>query len=152
MVAVFSGKSVDRAPVEQYLREVNIPSAVAGTKQEAQRMGGLRRNYLSGLADCRQKMWYLATEILGKGAAVPYERCVKASTARAPEPSQPEAKRERVAGLLGRAGFALPDRDGLLQSVDAWRRERTVSLGSVRASGAAVIAYFDQLSAMHLLP
>jgi hypothetical protein len=68
-------------------------------------------------------------EILGKGAAVQYERCVKASTARAPEPSQPEAKRESVAELLGRAGFALRGRDGLLQAVDAWRRERDCSHG-----------------------
>ena len=147
-----SSKGVDRAAVEQYLREVDIPTAIAGTKREAQRMGGLRASYLAGLADCLQTMWDLAMEMLGKGASVPYERCVEASTARAPEPSQPEAKRERVSELLGRAGFASSDRDGLLQAVDAWRRERTVPMGSVRAMGAAVIAYFDQLSAVHLLP
>ena len=147
-----SGKTVDREAIERYLREVDIPSAIAGTQQEAQRLGGLRGRYLTGLADCLQTMWDLAMEMLGKGPAVPYERCVEASTARAPEPSQPEAKRERVAELLGRAGFASGDRDGLLQAVDEWRRERTVPMGSVRAMGAAVIACFDQLSVAHLLP
>jgi len=147
-----SGKTVDRAVVEQYLREVDLPGAIAGAKQQAQSMGGLRGKYLLGLAECLETMWDLAMEMVGKGPAVPYERCVKASTARDPEPSQPEAKCERVAELLSRAGYASADRDRLLQAVDAWRRERTVPMGPVRAMGAAVIAYFDQLSAAHLLP
>jgi len=147
-----SGKTIDRAAVEEYLKQVDIPSAIAGTRQEANAMGGLRGQYLAGLALCLDTMWDLAMEMLGKGPAVPYERCVEASTARAPEPSQPEAKRERVAELLGRAGHASADRDGLLAAVDAWRRERTVPMGSVKAMGAAVIAYFDQLSVEHLLP
>ena len=39
-----------------------------------------------------------------------------------------------------------------MQAVDAWRRERTVPMGSVRGMGAAVIAQFDNLSAANLLP
>jgi hypothetical protein len=147
-----SGKTVDREAVEQYLRDLDIPGAIAATKQEALALGSLRGHYLAGLADCLQTMWDLAMEMLGKGPAVAYERCVEASTARAPEASRPEAKRERVAELLGRTGFASADREGLLQAVDGWRRERTVPMGSVRAMGAAVIAYFDQLSTAHLLP
>jgi hypothetical protein len=57
-----------------------------------------------------------------------------------------------VAELLGRAGYASADRDGLPAAVDAWRRERTVPMSSVKAMGAAVIAYFDQLCVEHLLP
>ena len=147
-----SGKHVDRAAVEKYLKQVDIPNAIAGTKSEAQVIGGLRGQYLGGLALCLETMWDLAMEMLGKGPAVPYERCVEASTGRTPEPSQPEAKRARVAELLGRAGYASADRDGLLAALDAWRRERTVPMGSVRAMGAAVIAYFDQLCVAHLLP
>src|SRR5664279_29020 len=97
-------------------------------------------------------MWDLAMEMMGKGPAVSYERCVEASTARAPEPSQPEAKRERVAELLDRGGYASADRDGLLAAVDGWRRERTVPIGSVKAMGAAVIAQFEALSATNLAP
>jgi len=147
-----SGKSIDRPAVEEYLKQVDIPSSIAGTKREAKAMGGLRGQYLSGLAICLDTMWDLAMEMMGKGPAVSYERCVEASTARAPEPSQPEAKRERVAELLDRGGYASADRDGLLAAVDGWRRERTVPMGSVKAMGAAVIAYFDQLSVEHLLP
>jgi hypothetical protein len=147
-----SRKSVDRAVVEQYLREVDIPGAIAGMKGQAQSLGGLRGRYLASLADCLTVMWGLAMETSGMGPAVPYERCVVASTARAPEPSQPDGKRDRVAELLGRAGYASSDRDRLLLAVDAWRRERTVPMGSVKAMGAAVIAYFDRLSAAHLLP
>jgi hypothetical protein len=147
-----SGKTVDRAAIEEYLNQVDIPGAIAGTKSEAQAIGGLRGQYLTGLALSLDVMWDLAMEMMGKGAAVPYERCVEASTGRAPEPSQPDAKRTRVAELLGRAGYASADRDGLLAAVDAWRRERTVPMGSVKAMGAAVIAYFDQLCVEHLLP
>jgi hypothetical protein len=147
-----SGKKIDRAAVEAYLQQVDIPSAIAGTQGEAQAMGGPRGQYLAGLGLSLQVMWDLAMEMLGEGPAVPYRRCVEASTGRAPEPSQPEAKRTRVAELLGRAGYASTDREGLLAAVDAWRRERTVPMGSVKAMGAAVIAYFDQLSVEHLLP
>ena len=107
----------------------------------------LRGQYLVGLANCLEIMWDLAMEILGKGPAVPYARCVEASTGRAPEPSKPEAKRERVAELLNRAGYSTSDNGGLLGAVDAWRRERIAPMGSVKALGAAVIAYFDNLSA-----
>jgi hypothetical protein len=147
-----SGKSVDREAAEQYLREVDLPKAIAGVSEEAARVGGLRKPYLTGLAVCLETMWDLAIEVLGKGAPVPYVRCVEAATGKPPEPSKPEAKRKRVAELLGRAGYLSPNGSGLLPAVDAWRRDRVTPLASVRALGAAVIAHFDNLSAKNLLP
>jgi hypothetical protein len=144
-----SGKNVDKEAVEEYLRQVNLPEAIAGLRQEAEKMGGLRQAYLTGMAVSLETMWDLAMEVLGKGDPVPYARCVEAATAKPPEPSQPEKKRERVAELLGRAGYAS---SSVLDAVDAWRRERVVPMASVRALGAAVIAHFDNLSAKHLLP
>ena len=144
------GKTVDREAVDKYLREVNIPDAVAGVRKEADKVGGLRGRYLLNLADCIETMWDLAMEILGKGPAVPYARSVEASTGKAPEPSKPEAKRERVAELLGKAGYDTSK--GVLDAVDAWRRERNSPMGSVKAMGAAVIAQFDNLSAANLMP
>ena len=91
-------------------------------------------------------------EILGKGDPVPYVRCVESVTNRPPEPSQPQARRERVAELLGRAGYSSSGADGVLGAVDAWRRDRVVPMASVRAFGAAVIAQLDHLSAVNLLP
>ncbi len=145
------GKTIDRDAMEKYLRDVNIPAAIAGVRQQADALHGLRGHYLAGLAECLEVMWDLAMEILGKGPAVPYARCVEASTGKAPEPSKPEAKRERVAELLGRAGYSSGN-GGLLGAVDSWRRERTTPMASVRALGAAVIAYFDNLSAANLVP
>ncbi len=145
------GKTVDRAAVEAYLKEVDLPAAIAGIRKEAGAVGGLRGKYLVGLADCLQTMWDLAMEILGNGAKVPYERSVESSTGRPPEPSKPEAKRERVAELLNRAGYPA-NNGGLLGAVDSWRRERVTPMGSVKALGAAVIAYFDNLSAANLMP
>ena len=91
-------------------------------------------------------------EILGKGDPVPYERSVKASTGQAPQPSQPEAKRKRVEELLGRAGYSPSGSGGILGAVDAWRHDRVVPMASVRALSAAVIALFDRLSEVNLLP
>ncbi len=145
------GKSIDREAVEAYLREVDLPKAMDGMCSEAEKIGGLRGQYLAGLTFCLRTMWELAMEILGKGTPVPYERSVQASTGHLPEPSRPEAKRDRVAELLGKAGYSTAN-GGLLGAVDAWRRERTVPMASVKALGAAVIAYFDNLSAAHLLP
>jgi hypothetical protein len=147
-----ASKSVDREAVDEYLRAVDLPQAITGVRQEAEKMPPLRQSYLTGMADCFETMGDLAMEVLGKGDAVPYARAVEASTARLPEPSQPQKKRERVAELLGRAGYATANTGGLLEAVDAWRRERVSPMASVRALGAAVIAHFDNLSAKNLLP
>jgi hypothetical protein len=142
----------NREAVEEYLRAVDLPQAIAGVRSEAAKMGGLREPYLTGMAVSLETMLDLAMEVLGKGDPVPYARAVEASTAKPPEPSNPEKKRERVAELLGRAGHASSNAAGLLEAVDAWRRERVSPMASVRALGAAVIAHFDNLSAKNLLP
>lgn len=145
-----SAKAIDRESIDTYLRDVNLPRAIAGLRDEAAHCAALRRAYLSGLALCLEVMWDLATEVLDKGDPVPYSRCVEASTGRPPEPSHPEAKRERVAELLGRAGYT--QNDGILPAVDAWRRDRVTPMASVQSLGAAVIARFDALSAKNLVP
>jgi hypothetical protein len=147
-----AAKGLERGAVEEYLRAVDLPAAIAGVRTEAAKIGGMRASYLSGLALCMEAMWDLAMEVLGKGPAVPYERSVEASTGRRPEPSKPEQKRLRVAELLGRAGYSATNEGGLLAAVDAWRKERVIPMASVRGLGAAVIAHFDQLSAKNLVP
>jgi hypothetical protein len=144
-----SAKAPDVAAIDAYLAQVDIPAAIAGMKIAAEGFGSLRGEYLAGLAECFEAMWDLALEILGKGPAVPYERCVRASCGQAPEPSDPLRKRERVAELLG--GGAT-NRDALLAAVDAWRKQQRVSMASVRLLGAAVIGHFDALTARHVLP
>jgi len=146
------GKNIDRAAVEAYLKEVDLPAAIAGLKSEALKIGGLRGKYLAGLTVSIQVMLDLVMEILGSGPAVPYVNCVKASTGKAPEPSQPQAKRERVAELLARAGYKSTDGASLLAAVDAWRAARVTPMASVRTLSAAVIAYFDRLSEKNLTP
>ncbi|HTX76029.1 MAG TPA: hypothetical protein VMD29_07485 [Terracidiphilus sp.] len=147
-----SGKEIDREALDNYLRAVDLPEAIAGVRKEAASIGGLRGAYLNGLVLCLETMWDLAMEVAGRGDPVPYARAVEASTGKPPEPSQPQAKRERVAELLGRAGYASHDGDSLLAAVDAWRNDRISPMASVRALGAAVIAHFDNLSARNLVP
>jgi len=151
-----SSKNVDRQAVEEYLREVKLPAAIAGVSEEAGKLaekpGGLRQLYLSGLAVCLETMWDLALELLGMGEPVPYARCVEAATGKLPEPSKPAKKRERVAELLAHSGYLSSSSGALLQAVDAWRRDRAIPMPSVRALGASVIAHFDNLSAKNLLP
>jgi len=147
-----ASKAVDRSAVEEYLRGVDIPQAIAGIRDGARKQGGRRGEYLAGLALCLEVMWDLAMEVVGKGAPVPYIRCVEASTGRPPEASHPEGKRDRVVALLGRAGYATSGSAGRLGAVDAWRRNRLVPMASVRALSAAVIVYFDLLSAVNLVP
>ena len=147
-----SGKELDSTLVGAYLRDLNLRAAIAGIRTESQSTDPLRRAYLTGLADCLETMLDLALEVLGKGDPVPYERAVIASTGKPPEPSSPESKRTRVAELLSRAGHTISSNDSLLAAVDAWRRDRNVPMASVRSLGAAVIAFFDQLSAHNLTP
>jgi hypothetical protein len=147
-----SSKSLDREALKHYLLEVNLPKAIAGIRVESQKLGETRRSYLAGLALSLEIMWDLAMEVLGKGDPVSYARAVEASTGKPPQSSTPQQKRERVAELLGRAGYASTAAGGLLAAVDDWRRERAIPMASVRGLGAAVIAHFDHLSAINLLP
>jgi hypothetical protein len=143
-----SANELDGTVVYEYLKDIDLPGSIAGIRKEAGAMGGLRGAYLDGLAVSLETMLDLALEVAEKGEPVSYSRAVVASTGKAPEPSQPAAKRERVEDLLKRAGYT----GSLLEAVDAWRKERVVPMASVKALGAAVIAYFDQLSEKNLLP
>jgi hypothetical protein len=145
-------KEIDRAAFDTYLCDVDLPAAIAGLRKEAASCPALRRAYLEGLAVSLEVMWDLAMEVLGKGDPVPYARAVEASTAKPPEPSRPESKRERVAELLSRAGHSASQPGGILAAVDAWRNERVTPMASVQALGQAVIAHFDALSAKNLVP
>ena len=147
-----SAKSFDREAIRAYLAAVDVQGAIRGLAAEGRAMGGLRGEYVCGLAVCFEVMWDLVMEILGQGDPVPYQRCVRASTGLEPAPSDPGPKRQRVAELLGRAGYPARTGDELLAAVDAWRRERLVPMASVRALGDAFIAHFDRLSAGNLLP
>jgi hypothetical protein len=144
----------DSAAVTDYLQEmsVEIIRSMDAINVEARRVSGLRGAFLEGLNTCLTTMWELAMETTGKGNRVPYEQSVKASTGHAPEPSRPEAKRDRVAELLGRAGYQVSGSAGILNAVDTWRRDRLVPMASVRALSTAVIAHFDELSRRNLLP
>ena len=140
-----SAKSPYVAAIEAYLQKVDIPGAIEGLERAAGEAGGLRGEYLAGLALCFQTMWDLAMEILGRGPKVPYERCVHASCAQPPEASDPREKRERVAQLLGGPS-------DLLAAVDAWRASHRVPMASIRLLGAAVIGHFDRLTAANIMP
>src|SRR5579863_3425415 len=67
-----ASKSLDRSAVEEYLREVDLPAAIAGIRDAAGAAGngagrsGLRSQYLRGLALSLETMWDLAMEVLGK--------------------------------------------------------------------------------------
>ncbi len=141
-------KEIDRAAIDAYLTAVDVHAAINGLNDAGSKMPGLRGEYVQGLALCFDVMWDLVMELMGTGTPVPYDRCVRASTGKAPTPSDPAAKRERVAQLLSKAGYNGP----LQEAVDAWRKARMIPMASVRALGAAVIAEFDNLSAKNVVP
>ncbi len=137
-----------RRHVEAYLSAVDVHGAIAGIAEEAPRLGGLRGEYLTGLAECFEVMWDLAMEIQGKGPAVPYDRCVRTLTGAAPGPSRPEEKRALLADLLRHTGYA----GDLAEAAGRWRLERRVPSRSIAALGAAFIAEFDALTVKNVLP
>ena len=147
-----SAKAPDRAALDAYLGDVDVRGAIAALAADAQEMGGLRGRYVAGLALSFEVMWDLAMELLGKGAPVPYERCVRASTGLPPSPSEPAEKRRAVRELLTEAGHPSSGESGLLAAVDAWRTLRRVPMASVRSVGAAYIARYAALAERHLRP
>ena len=140
------GKGVDRQAVEEYLRQVDLPRAIAGVRDEAEKIeAGCAATICQGLSVSLETMWDLAMEVLGKGEPVPYARCVESSTGRPPEPSKPAA-RSTIVWLNCWGG---PDTQPQVRQAFSGRSMRgdeiaSVPMASVRALGAAVIAYFDQ--------
>ncbi len=146
-----AAKDDNRAAAKEYIAAIKVRDAIAGVADAAKNISGTRGSYFAGLATCLDAMWALAMEVIGEGPEFAYEKAVLASTARAPEPSQPIAKRERVRELLSKAGYNSTG-DSLLSAVDAWRAERVIPMASVKSLGQAVIAHFDNLSARNLVP
>ena len=146
------GPKEDRAAIDAYLWRVDIDGAIESVAGAAKRTGGMRGDYFQGLALCFRVMWDLAMELHGKGEQVPYDRCVEAITGRKPEPSSPEAKRNRVGELLARAGYPSTDVNTLLAAVDAWRRARIVERKAIPAVAQTMIAKLDALAARNLAP
>jgi hypothetical protein len=138
--------------VKSYLASIDVLDAIRRVADKAESQPPLRRAYLKGLAACFEVMWDLAMEMLEKGESVPYERCVRASTGRDPQASDPTAKRRRIRELLDRAGYPSSGRDELSAAVNAWRMDRRIPCSSIPALGSAFIAEFDRLAAKHLLP
>jgi hypothetical protein len=147
-----AGKQIDVSAVDAYLKAVDIPAAIGALNEMAGVIGGLRGAYLQGMCECLAVMWDLVQERLDRGPAVPYERCVVASTGAAPTPSDPVSKRERVADTLARLGYKAGTRAKLLAAVDAWRRERMVPKKSIAMLADACIAQFDAGAAKHIAP
>jgi hypothetical protein len=145
-------KTPDPEAVDAYLNAVDVGGAIRAISDRCKTLPRRRRAYLKGLADCLEVMWDLAMEILDKGEAVPYERCVRAATNCDPQPSTPLAKREKVRDLLDRSGYPSSGNEGLHAAVDAWRRERMTPSSSISALSSAFIAEFNQLTRKNLLP
>ena len=147
-----AGKEPDAKAVDEYLAAVDVKGAIGAVAAVGRRLPGLRGKFFAGLSDCLSAMWDLSMELLGRGPAVPYERCVLAATGRPPEPSRPAEKRRRLAELLARAGHPSGTDEKLLAAVDAWRRERMVPVKSIATLANAFIARFDALTTKNLAP
>ncbi len=147
-----AAKAPDLAALDAYLAAVDVGAAVKELARLAGAVGGLRGAYLGGMADSLQAMVELSAELAGRGPKVDYDRCVVTSTGKAPEPSQPEAKRRRAAELLAKAGYRAGTPEELLAAVDAWRRERLVPKKSIGQLADAFIAQLDEGTRRHLVP
>jgi hypothetical protein len=147
-----AAKKRDDAAIEAYLEAVDVPGAILRMTEEGRALPGLRGAYLAGMGECLEVMWELVQELRGRGAPVPYERCVRASTGGPPEPSRPGAKRRRVAQLLARAGHPSRTPQELLKAVDAWRAARLVPQKAIRQLGNAFIAQMEEGARRHVVP
>ncbi|MBL8234047.1 MAG: hypothetical protein JNL98_36460 [Bryobacterales bacterium] len=139
-----SAKEIDREAVDAYLQAVDVAGAI-------DQLSGAASVFIRNMSTSLEVMWDLVREMLGEGEAVPYERCVRASTGIAPEPSDPRAKRDLLAELLARAGHPSNSTETLLAAVDGWRKERLVPMAALRSLGAAVIARYDALCERNLM-
>ena len=140
------GKTVDRDAVDKVSRaRWTCRRRSAGGSQGSQTASAAcEASILPGSAICLETMWDLAMEIARQGTGRSLfalrrglDRAVRLSL------RSRKAKRDRVAELLNRGGYSSTN-GGLLGAVDAWRRERTSPMGSVKALGARGDRLFRQ--------
>ncbi len=154
-VRASGGLSADepqREAIAAYLEAVDVGGAIDAVLELGPRQGGTRGAFLEGLGLCLEVMWDLAMEVLDRGDPVPYERSVEASTTAPPTPSEPEAKRRKVAELVAAAGYPADTEVEILDAVDAWRRERMVPPATIPALARAFIAELDAGTVAHVMP
>jgi len=147
-----AGKEPDAAAVDAYLAAIDVAGAMREVAERGRALAGLRGKFFDGLSECLSVMWDLSMNLLGRGPEVPYERCVRASTGRAPEPSHPEEKRRRLAELLARAGHRSTDSASLLAAADAWRARRMVPPKTIATLADAFIGLLDGYTTRNLAP
>jgi hypothetical protein len=147
-----SAEEPDRKIIDAYLAAVDVAGAVAAVRELAGGQPATRRAFLEGLGECLQVMWDLGMERLDRGDPVPYERSVMASTAAAPTPSVPTARRQRLGALLAEAGYAADSGVRLLEAVDGWRRERLVPRAAIPGLARAFIAELEEGTRRAVMP
>jgi hypothetical protein len=147
-----SASEPDREIIDAYLADVDVPGAVAAVRELASGQPATRRAFLEGLGRCLQVMWDLGMELLDRGDPVPYERSVMASTAAAPTPSDPTARRRLLAELLAEAGYSTDSEDELLGAVDTWRRQRLVPQAAIPSLARAFIAELEEGTRRAVMP
>ena len=147
-----SSKSLDHAQLGPYLSDVDLPRAIAGLRDEAEKIGGTRGQYLSGLAVCLDVMWDLAMETIGKGDPVPSRVQSKPLQASRLSPRSPKQSVPALPIAGSRPGPVPLSPRSPLAAVDTWRSGRVIPMASVKAIGAAVICSFRRSSAKNLEP
>jgi hypothetical protein len=148
-----SSRAPDVKAIDPYLRAVDVAGAIDGVRRGARDCADARRRrYLESLADCFGVMWDLALAILGRGPAVPFDRCVRAATGEEPQPSDPHTRKEHLRRLLGSRGERVANAADLAAAVDRWRSERIVAPPSIPSLAAIRISELDRLTAFHLMP
>ncbi len=145
-----TAKQLDNAVIDAYLKDVDVEGAIKKTTALGKEIGGLRGAYLEGMGECLLVMFDLVQEIRGRGPKVPYERCVRGSTGKPPEPSDAGPKRRLLAELLKAKGFKTGSDQALLEAVDAWRADRKVPSKSIPQLADAFIAQFDAGAERHV--
>ena len=140
-------------PSKSTCAKSNLPAAIAGLRKEAASSPRTAPRLSRGPRASRSKSCGTSPwKFSARAIRFPTRAPSKPRPRKPPEPSHPEAKRERVAELLGRAGHSTsrpaesspPSMPGGATASRPWPR--------CKLSAQAVIAHFDALSAKNLVP
>jgi len=150
--AAVSAATPDRAAIDAYLAAVDIRGAIRGLNAEAAALGGMRGEYLAGLACASRRcgIWPWKSSGAARACPMTLRAGIDGPGARAIRSGRETRARGRA---VGPRRIHAGTRDELLAAVDAWRKSRGVSMASIKTLGhAAVIGYFDGLSAQTRRP
>ncbi len=148
-----SAKNPDVDSMRGYIKRTRPADLIDAFDQQAQSFPRERKTLVGSLANTLRVQLDLALERIGDGPTVSYERCVISALGVEAKEAKTAFQLERVRALLGALGQqAAAGSAGLVEAVDAYRKQHWVGHEGIAKASQRVISQLEALANKNFAP